>query len=168
MPPLSLLQQRFVLQLQQSQPRWTLSTLQVEAELNGLDKEEAAEYLEALGVQEGGLKSLIRCEAVGHAICMCCCGQQQQRQWRWRRPLVQHTLPKQATRPPLLMLFMLPHSQPTCRLPDASYPTVMCFYAAPPACIGLLTRRGAFALLIPCCCYPAIAAAGPPTSSWAC
>ena len=33
---------------------------QVEAELNGLDKEEAAEYLEALGVQEGGLKSLIR------------------------------------------------------------------------------------------------------------
>ena len=33
---------------------------QVEAELNGLDKEEAAEYLEALGVEEGGLKNLIR------------------------------------------------------------------------------------------------------------
>ena len=35
-------------------------TAQVEAELNGLDKEEAAEYLAALGVQEGGLKALIR------------------------------------------------------------------------------------------------------------
>lgn len=46
--------------MQRSQPLWALSTLQVEAELNGLDKEEAAEYLEALGVQEGGLKSLIR------------------------------------------------------------------------------------------------------------
>ncbi|KAL4856404.1 Ribosome-binding ATPase YchF [Chlorella vulgaris] len=33
---------------------------QVEAELNGLDAEEAAEYLGALGVEEGGLKSLIR------------------------------------------------------------------------------------------------------------
>jgi ribosome-binding ATPase YchF (GTP1/OBG family) len=32
----------------------------VEAELNELDKEEAAEYLEGLGVSEGGLKSLIR------------------------------------------------------------------------------------------------------------
>jgi len=33
---------------------------QVEAELNELDTEEAAEYLESLGVEEGGLKSLIR------------------------------------------------------------------------------------------------------------
>lgn len=33
---------------------------QVEAELNGLDKEEAEEFLAALGVEEGGLKSLIR------------------------------------------------------------------------------------------------------------
>lgn len=36
------------------------SLSQVEAELNGLDKEEAAEYLAALGVEEGGLKALIR------------------------------------------------------------------------------------------------------------
>lgn len=34
---------------------------QVEAELNELDSEEAAEYLAGLGVEEGGLKSLIRC-----------------------------------------------------------------------------------------------------------
>ena len=40
---------------------------QVEAELNGLDREEAAEYLEALGVEEGGLKSLIRCGRAGLA-----------------------------------------------------------------------------------------------------
>jgi GTP-binding protein YchF len=33
---------------------------QVEAELNDLDPEEAAEYLSDLGVEEGGLKSLIR------------------------------------------------------------------------------------------------------------
>lgn len=33
---------------------------QVEAELNGLSKEEASEFLESLGVAEGGLKSLIR------------------------------------------------------------------------------------------------------------
>jgi obg-like ATPase 1 len=33
---------------------------QVEAELNELDPEEAAEYLSDLGVEEGGLKSLIR------------------------------------------------------------------------------------------------------------
>lgn len=32
----------------------------MEAELNGLDKEEAEEFLAALGVEEGGLKSLIR------------------------------------------------------------------------------------------------------------
>jgi ribosome-binding ATPase len=33
---------------------------QVEAELNQLDQDEAQEYLEALGVKEGGLKSLIQ------------------------------------------------------------------------------------------------------------
>lgn len=33
---------------------------QVEAELNQLEEEEAKEYLEELGVQEGGLKSLVR------------------------------------------------------------------------------------------------------------
>jgi ribosome-binding ATPase YchF (GTP1/OBG family) len=33
---------------------------QVEAELNQLEPDEAQEYLEALGVQEGGLRSLIR------------------------------------------------------------------------------------------------------------
>lgn len=33
---------------------------QVEAELNQLDEDEAKEYLEELGVQEGGLTSLIR------------------------------------------------------------------------------------------------------------
>ena len=33
---------------------------QVEAELQQLEKEEAREYLESLGVEEGGLKSLIR------------------------------------------------------------------------------------------------------------
>lgn len=43
------------------------SGTQVEAELNGLDREEAAEYLEALGVEEGGLKSLIRCGRAGLA-----------------------------------------------------------------------------------------------------
>ena len=37
-----------------------MGPLQVEAELNDLDKEEAAEYLESLGVSEGGLRSLIR------------------------------------------------------------------------------------------------------------
>jgi ribosome-binding ATPase YchF (GTP1/OBG family) len=35
-------------------------SLQVEAELNELDKEEAAEYLASLGVEEGGLGSLIK------------------------------------------------------------------------------------------------------------
>lgn len=33
---------------------------QVEAELNELEEEEAREYLEALGAQEGGLQSLVR------------------------------------------------------------------------------------------------------------
>ena len=37
-----------------------MGPLQVEAELNDLDKDEAAEYLAGLGVEEGGLKSLIR------------------------------------------------------------------------------------------------------------
>lgn len=37
-----------------------LLPLQVEAELNELEAEEAAEYLSSLGVEEGGLKSLIR------------------------------------------------------------------------------------------------------------
>ena len=38
----------------------TLARTQVEAELNDLDKDEAAEYLASLGVAEGGLRSLIR------------------------------------------------------------------------------------------------------------
>jgi hypothetical protein len=37
-----------------------LYCLQVEAELNDLDEADAAEYLADLGVEEGGLKSLIR------------------------------------------------------------------------------------------------------------
>lgn len=37
-----------------------MSSCQVEAELNELDKAEAAEYLESLGVTEGGLGALIQ------------------------------------------------------------------------------------------------------------
>ena len=45
-----------------------MSLVQVEAELQDLDAEEAQEYLESLGVDEGGLKSLI---LVLNPVAMC-------------------------------------------------------------------------------------------------
>ena len=56
-----------------------LYCLQVEAELNDLDEADAAEYLADLGVEEGGLKSLIRCPSMLLAPCWRHCGG-----WAWR------------------------------------------------------------------------------------
>jgi GTP-binding protein YchF len=58
---------------------------QVEAELNQLDDAEAAEYLEALGVTEGGLKSLVRATYQQLGLCTYfTTGEKETRAWTFR------------------------------------------------------------------------------------
>jgi obg-like ATPase 1 len=59
---------------------------QVEAELNQLDEEEATEYLESLGVSEGGLKSLVRATYDQLGLCTYfTTGEKETRAWTFHR-----------------------------------------------------------------------------------
>lgn len=82
----------------------TVMSAQVEAELNELEEEEAREYLEALGAQEGGLRSLIRATYSQLGLrTYFTSGEQETRAWTFRDGMTAPGAP-----PALLSLFACP------------------------------------------------------------